>query len=138
MLEPQDQIEAIEEMVIVAVPVSRAYAGWAEFQSLFLYLSGKKTANPAAGSQHSDGRGPRPLDPTTGPVSERCIAWSVVFGGNSRTGVAVFSPLDEGTTRVSARFVWPPSALGPDIDEVELAEDLRRFKDFLECPSAAS
>lgn len=130
-------MEAIEEMVIVAVPVSCAYAGWAEFQSVFLYISGRKPTNPAAGSHHSDGRAPRQLHGAVGPVSERCISWSAVFAGNSHAGIAVFSPLDEGNTRVSARFAWPSSALGPDITGVELAEDLLRFKDFVECAPAA-
>ena len=94
---------------------------------------GQEDLNPAAGSHRSDGRGPRQHYGTTGPVSERCISWSAVFAGTSPTGIAVFSRLDEGNTRVSARFAWPPSALGLDLNGTELAEDLLRFKDFVEC-----
>ena len=37
-------MEAIEETVVVAVPVSRAYTAWTEFQSLPVYLSSPESA----------------------------------------------------------------------------------------------
>lgn len=135
---PEDKLEAIEEMVVVGVPVRRACMGWARSQSLLVCLSGTETPRPAAENQHG-GEGRRPQrDGTTGPVSDQCISWFTVLAGNCHAGVAVFSPLDEGNTRVAARFAWPADALPPDITDVDIMADLLRFKEFVEALPAAS
>jgi hypothetical protein len=79
---PEDKLEAIEEMVVVGVPVRRACMGWARFQSLLVYLSGTETSRPAAESQHGgEGRRSQRED-TTGPVSDQCISWFTVLAGD--------------------------------------------------------
>lgn len=131
-------MEAVEEMVVVGVPVRRACTGWARFQSLLVYLSGTETPRPAAGSQYGgEGRRPQRED-TTGQASDQCISWFTVLAGNCHAGVAVFSPLDEGNTRVAARFAWPADALPPAITDVEIMADLLRFKEFVEALPAAA
>lgn len=130
--DPEDKLEAIEEIVIVAVPVSRACMGWARFQALAVYLSGTETSNPAAGSQSSGGDAWPQLDGLPVARTDQCIAWFRLFGGNCHAGAVVFSPLDAGNTRVSARFAWTASALVPGISGVGVVADLFRFKDFVE------
>ena len=131
-------MKAIEEMVIVAVPVSRACMGWERFQNLLVYLSGTDASRPAAVNQSSGEGAGAHLEGTAPQASDQCIAWFRLFDVNSHAGAVVFSPLDPGNTRVLARFAWPASALAPDIGGVEILADLLRFKDFVESLPADS
>lgn len=124
-------MEAIEETVVVAVPVRRAYEGCTEFQSLPDYLSDPDSA-PQPTSSHSRAEGVwRHVDSGTGGGTGQRTAW-LSLDGKSYTGVVVFSPLDAGNTRVSVRFTWPPSAPAPGITGGTILADLVRFKDFME------
>jgi uncharacterized membrane protein len=128
-------MDAIEETVVVAVPVSRAYQGWTEFQSLPVYLSNPGSARQAPDS-HSRTEGVwRHVDSGTGGGTGQRTAW-LSLDGRSYTGVVVFSPLDAGNTRVSVRFTWPPTASAPGITGVIILADLVRFKDFMESLAA--
>ena len=122
---------AIEESVVVAVPVSRAYAGWTEFQSSPDYLPNLESSRQTPGSHSRTEEVWQHVDSRTGAGTGQRTAW-LSFDGNSHTGVVVFSPLDAGNTRVSVRFTWPPTASPPAITGAGILADLVRFKDFME------
>lgn len=124
-------MEAIEETVVVAVPVSRAYTGWTEFQSLPVYLSSPESAGQFPGG-HSRTEGVwRHVDSGTGAGPGQRTAW-LSLDGKSHTGLVVFSPLDASNTRIAVRFTWPPTAPAPGITGANILADLVRFKDFME------
>ena len=124
-------METIEESVVVAVAVSRAYTGWTEFQSSPVYLPNPESPRQAPGSHSRTEEEWRHVDSKTGAGTGRRTAW-LSFDGISHTGVVVFSPLDAGNTRVSVRFTWPPAAPPPDITGANILADLVQFKDFME------
>ena len=124
-------MEAIEEAVVVAVPVGRAYTGWTEFQSLPVYLSSPESSHQASGSHSRTEEVWKHVDSDTGAGPGRRIAW-LSLGGNSYTGLVVFSPLDPSNTRVLVRFTWPPTAPASGITSATVLADLVRFKDFME------
>jgi uncharacterized membrane protein len=127
----RDQLEAIEETVVVAIPVGRAYTGWTEFQSLPVYLSSPEFSRQAPGSHSRTEEVWKHVDCDTGVGPGQRIAW-LSLGGNSHTGLVVFSPLDAGNTRVLVRFTWPPTAPAPGITGAHILADLVRYKDFME------
>lgn len=124
-------MEAIEEAVVVAVPVGRAYAGWTEFQSLPVHLSSPDPSHQTAGSHSRTEEVWKHVDSDTGVGPGRRIAW-LSLGGSSYTGFVVFSPLDGANTRVLVRFTWPPTAPASGITGADILADLVRFKDFME------
>jgi uncharacterized membrane protein len=124
-------VEALEEAVVVAIPVGRAYAGWTEFQSLPVHLSSREAMSQEPGSHFRTEEVWRHVDSDTGAGPGPRIAW-LSLGGNSYTGLVVFSPLDDANTRVLVRFNWPPTAPTPDITGADILADLVRFKDFME------
>lgn len=132
--DPEDSLEAIEEAVIVAVPICRAYEGWTACQASFVYLSGTESSRAAGGSDPSGGCAWGDLDAR----SDQRIAWFRIFDGNSHAGAVVFSPLDAGNTLVSVRFTGAASDLAPDICGVEIVADLLRFKEFVESRPAVA
>jgi uncharacterized membrane protein len=124
-------MEAIEESVVVAIPVGRAYTGWAEFQSLPVYLLSPKSSRQAPGNHSRTEEVWRHVDCPTSVGPGRRIAW-LSLGGNSHTGLVVFSPLDANNTRVRVRFTWPPTAPAPGITGANILADLVRYKEFME------
>lgn len=124
-------MEAIEETVVVATPVSRAFIGWTEFQSLPVYLSTPESVRQASGSHSRTEEVWRHVDSQVGMGAGQRTAW-LSLDGTSHTGVVVFSPLDAGNTRVLVRFTWPPTAPAPGITGAIILADLVRYKEFME------
>lgn len=127
-------MKAIEETVVIAVPVSRAYEGWTEFQSLPAYLVHPQSSPQSTGSHSTTEEPWWHGDSKAGAGTDQRTAWLILAGNSDAAGVVVFSPLDAGNTRVSVRFTWPPAVPGPGpgITGARILADLVRFKDFME------
>ncbi|MBT2550896.1 SRPBCC family protein [Arthrobacter sp. ISL-65] len=126
----------------VEVPVRAAYDLWTRFESFPNFMSGVDSVTQLTDRMNhwvvNVGGAEREFD--TEIIEQRPderIAWRST-DGETHAGAVAFTPLTTGATRVWVRFEWAAdtfaekagAALG--FDNMQVREDLRRFKDFIE------
>jgi len=84
-------MEAIEETVVVATPVSRAYTGWTEFQSLPVHLSNPAASRQFPGSHSRTEEVWRHVDSRTGMRAGQGTAWLSLDGELPHRGGGLLS-----------------------------------------------
>jgi uncharacterized membrane protein len=140
-------MQTVEETIDVAVPVRTAYDQWTRFESFPNFMSGVDSVTQLTDRTNhwvvSVGGAKREFDTEIiEQQPDERIAWRST-DGQTHAGAVVFTPLQSGSTRVWVRFEWAPetftdtagAALG--FDNMQVREDLRRFRDFVEARGTA-
>ena len=138
----------VEKSIIVAVPVSVAYAQWTQFESFPQFMSGITSV-----TQLTDDRlewvaeiaGVRRQweAKILEQVPDRKVSWAATSGATNAGSVS-FEPAGEGQTHVHLHLEYEPEGLVEAVgDKLHVVEkqaegDLERFKAFIESEGAAT
>ena len=133
----------VEETVDVAVPIRVAYDQWTQFETFPQFMAGVEQVSQLDDTHNhwvtKVGGVTREFDTEiTEQIPDERIAWRSVGGDVVQGGVVTFQPLDEATTRVMIQIDWAPETMvertgaAVGVDDHRVAEDAKRFKDFIE------
>ncbi|WP_354682621.1 SRPBCC family protein [Cupriavidus necator] len=135
-------MSTIEESVDVRVPVQLAYQQWSRFEEFPQFMEGVEEvkqlderrlhwrAEIAGKEKEWDAE-------ITQNIPGQRIAWRSVAGAEN-SGEVNFSPLDEGTTRVSVRMNYETEGVVEAVGDAagvlkrRVEGDLERFKKYVE------
>jgi uncharacterized membrane protein len=135
-------MDAIQESIDVAVPVSVAYNQWTQFEDFPSFMEGVEAVRQVDDSTlhwvAEIGGQRREWDAKiTEQVPDDRIAWKSLTGtGNA--GVVTFHRIAEDTTRVMLQLEFYPQDWKEKVADMtglvkrQVTEDLRRFKKFIE------
>lgn len=132
----------IEKSIDVDVPISTAYNQWTQFEQFPEFLSGVVSITQLDDIRlHwtvSVGNVEREFDAeVTEQHPDERIAWRST-DGPTHAGVVTFHRLSPDSTRVNLQLEWEPEGFvekagaALQIDDAQVAADLRRFKEFIE------
>jgi uncharacterized membrane protein len=132
----------VVKSIDVDVPVRTAYNQWTQFESFPRFMEGVDSVEQLTDTRTrwrtSIGGVVREFDADiTEQHRDERVAWRST-GGTTHAGVATFHRLDEGRTRVTVQLDWKPQGLvektgaALQVDDMRVAGDLKRFKEFME------
>jgi uncharacterized membrane protein len=135
-------MSTVNSDIDVHVPVSTAYNQWTQFESFPQFLGGVDEVvqldDDLTHWKISIGGVEREFDAEiTEQIPDTRIAWNSI-DGETHAGVVTFHRLDEDDTRISVRMDWDPegfveaSGAALQIDDLQVASDLRKFKELIE------
>jgi uncharacterized membrane protein len=132
----------VVKSIDVDVPVRTAYNQWTQFESFPRFMEGVDSVEQLTDTRThwrtSIGGVVREFDADiTEQHPDERVAWRST-GGTTHAGVVTFHRLDEGRTRVTVQLDWEPQGLvektgaALQVDDMRVAGDLKRFKEFME------
>jgi len=132
----------VEKSIDVDVPVSTAYNQWTQFEDFPKFMNGVDSISQLD-DKHlhwkvSVGGVEREFDAEiTEQHPDERVAWKSI-DGTTHAGVVTFHRLADDKTRVSVQIDWEPEGFVENagallqIDDLQVAADLRRFKELIE------
>lgn len=135
-------MSTVNSDIDVHVPVSTAYNQWTQFESFPQFLGGvDEVVQIDDELMHwtvSIGGVKREFDAEiTEQIPDTRIAWKSIDGA-THAGVVTFHRLDDDETRIRVRLDWSPegfveaSGAALQVDDLQVASDLRKFKELIE------
>ena len=132
----------VVKSIDVDVPVRTAYNQWTQFESCPRFMEGVDSVEQLTDTRThwrtSIGGVVREFDADiTEQHPDERVAWRST-DGTTHAGVVTFHRLDEGRTRVTVQLDWEPQGLvektgaALQVDDMRVAGDLKRFKEFIE------
>src|SRR5688572_5942387 len=135
-------MQTVEKSVEVAVPVSRVYNQWTQFEEFPKFMEGVEQVQQLDDKRlhwvaEIGGKRKEWDAEIYEQIPENRIAWRSTSGAPN-AGTVVFQPLDANRTRVSLRLAYEPETFGEKVGDAlgfvtrRIEGDLERFKEFIQ------
>lgn len=135
-------METIEKSIEINVPLKTAYNQWTQFEEFPRFMEGVEEVRQLDDTHlhwvaNIGGKRVEWDATITDQVPDKRIAW-YSEGERKQSGIVLFEPVNENTTRVTLRIDYEPEGIveesGDKLGFVSrrVEGDLKRFKEFIE------